>query len=112
MTDLNLRRCQKQLVGLRSALLVKMATGREWAFELGEGDIVDRALGSYMQEMQLCRDQSNYRRLSLIEDALKRIESRTYGKCEECGREIGRKRLFAIPWTRLCLECKLAEERD
>lgn len=111
MTDLNLRRCEKELVSLRSTLLAKMGYERDGAFVLREGDIADRALGSCLQEMQLCRDQWNFQRLSLVEDALKRIKSRTYGKCEDCGRPIGRKRLAAVPWTRLCLKCKLAEEQ-
>ena len=111
MTARNLSRCQKELSGLRSALLVKMAILRERASGLGEGDIADRALCSYLQEMQLSRDQHNFQQLSLIEEALKRIESRTYGQCEECGRPISSKRLAAVPWTRLCLKCKLAEEQ-
>jgi DnaK suppressor protein len=111
MTVRNLRKCQKELVSLRSALLSKMAIFKEGTLELAEGDIADRALGTYLQEMQLSRDQRNSQELSSIEDALKRIERHTYGQCEGCGKTIGRKRLAALPWARLCLECKVAEEQ-
>lgn len=29
-----------------------------------------------------------------------------YGLCERCGGEIGQERLEALPWARLCIECK------
>jgi RNA polymerase-binding transcription factor len=39
-------------------------------------------------------------------DALAKLESGTYGKCENCGKDIPAERLQAIPATRLCMECK------
>jgi DnaK suppressor protein len=44
--------------------------------------------------------------LTDVEDALRRIEAGTYGRCERCGREIGLERLEAIPSARLDIECK------
>ncbi len=46
-----------------------------------------------------------------IEQALERIENNTYGQCHECGNEIGRERLEAVPHARLCIECKSREEQ-
>lgn len=37
--------------------------------------------------------------LTEVQQALKRIEQGTYGKCEVCGRPIPEKRLEAIPWA-------------
>lgn len=39
-----------------------------------------------------------------IDEALRRIEEGTYGRCDECGKPIAMKRLKARPWSRLCLE--------
>jgi DnaK suppressor protein len=39
-----------------------------------------------------------------VQDALRRIEAGTYGKCIACGRQIPAARLEAIPWTPYCLE--------
>lgn len=47
-----------------------------------------------------------------IKEALERIEDGTFGLCEECGQEIGLKRLEARPVTTLCIECKTREEKD
>lgn len=43
--------------------------------------------------------------LEEVEAALERIERGTFGTCQNCGREIGRERLDAIPYTPLCIEC-------
>lgn len=39
-----------------------------------------------------------------LQDALRRIEASTYGKCIACGRQIEVARLEAIPWAPYCLE--------
>ncbi len=41
-----------------------------------------------------------------VEDALRRIDEGTYGKCAECGREISPERLEALPAARLCIDCQ------
>jgi DnaK suppressor protein len=43
--------------------------------------------------------------LALVEDALQRIESGTYGNCEDCGEAIPAERLDAIPFTPYCVRC-------
>lgn len=37
--------------------------------------------------------------------ALEKIQKGTYGICENCGKEIERERLQAVPEARLCLKC-------
>lgn len=45
-----------------------------------------------------------------ITEALARIDEGTYGKCEECGENIGMERLDARPVTTLCIDCKSLQE--
>jgi len=47
-----------------------------------------------------------------IEEALKRIERKTYGVCELTGKPIPRARLEAIPWTRFTVEAQAQLERE
>jgi len=47
-----------------------------------------------------------------IEEALKRIERKTYGICELTGKAIPRARLEAIPWTRFTVEAQAQLERE
>ena len=43
--------------------------------------------------------------------ALERIEDGSYGICVECGEEINKERLAAVPHVRLCIKCKSKEEK-
>ena len=45
------------------------------------------------------------RELAGLEAALLRLAAGTYGRCEQCGLEIGTGRLEAVPSTRLCVTC-------
>ena len=47
-----------------------------------------------------------------IEEALKRIEKKTYGVCELTGKPIPRARLEAIPWTRFTVNAQAQLEKD
>jgi DnaK suppressor protein len=47
-----------------------------------------------------------------IEEALKRIEKKTYGICELTGKPIPRARLEAIPWTRFTVGAQAQLEKD
>ena len=48
--------------------------------------------------------------LGKIDEAFARIEAGSYGRCEECGGDIGIERLRARPVTTLCITCKSAQE--
>lgn len=41
-----------------------------------------------------------------IDDALARIDDKTYGACERCFQPIPKARLRALPYARLCVACK------
>jgi DnaK suppressor protein len=46
-----------------------------------------------------------------VRAALSRIEEGEFGLCLNCEEEISTKRLKALPWTALCLDCKEQEDR-
>ncbi len=41
-----------------------------------------------------------------IDDAMRRIDDKTYGYCERCFQPIPKPRLRALPYARLCVACK------
>jgi len=45
------------------------------------------------------------------ERALERIDTKSYGRCEDCGNPIGKARLQVFPRATLCMLCKQKEER-
>jgi|SRR5579885_627028 len=74
-------------------------------------DEVDLASSEAEQSMSLrLRDRERIL-LKKIDKTLKKIEDGTYGICEQCGEEIGLKRLEARPVTDLCIRCKEEQEK-
>jgi len=49
--------------------------------------------------------------LKKIDEALSRIEDKTFGTCEECGEDIGVNRLKVRPVATLCIACKEEQEK-
>lgn len=73
-------------------------------------DIADRAYQEEEFSREL-RTRDRERKLAKkIDEALDRIKDKSYGFCEECGAEIGAKRLEARPTATQCVECKTVSE--
>lgn len=68
--------------------------------------IADLATDSYEIDSQAKMLSNRSDVLYEIEEALYRIKDGTYGICEKCGKEIPKARLEAIPYARVCIECK------
>jgi DnaK suppressor protein len=49
--------------------------------------------------------------LNKINQALSKIDQGVYGECENCGEDIGVKRLEARPVAELCIDCKAEQEK-
>jgi len=75
-------------------------------------DITDRASVESDRSFELRIRDRERKLIKKIKKALERIENGTYGLCEECGEEIGIKRLEARPVATLCIKCKFRQEKE
>jgi RNA polymerase-binding transcription factor len=75
-------------------------------------DLVDKAETSYTKEFLLSLSDGERDQLLQIDEALKRLEHGEFGVCQVCTKEIGDKRLKAIPWTPLCIDCQEKAEEE
>ena len=50
--------------------------------------------------------------LRQVRDALRRIADGSYGVCLHCEEDIKPKRLDAVPWTKYCIRCQEAADRQ
>lgn len=75
-------------------------------------DIGDKAESSYTKEFLLSLSDTERKQLSMIDEALKRIEDCSYGTCQMCHRDISKKRLKAIPWAPYCIQCQQKAEEE
>jgi DnaK suppressor protein len=109
MEKMRVRYFQSVLQTRRQALIGRLSQKNEDSgpsqHDYGR-DEGDRANGS--QTQQLLSRLSNQERLMLdaIERALRRVEDGTFGMCVGCQREIGSKRLEAVPWGLRCIHCQ------
>lgn len=76
-------------------------------------DLNDRATQEEEFNLELKARDREADLVSKIDEALKRLHDGDYGYCEECGIEIGIRRLEARLTATLCIDCKtLAEMRE
>ena len=61
-------------------------------------------------EINLTSSESDI--LQLIEEALRKTETKKYGVCENCKKVIPIKRLKAVPYTKYCIECQNSMEKS
>ena len=83
--------------------------GREADEEVTQ-DIADKAANSYTKEFLFHQSDENRRLLQLVNEALGRLKSGSYGLCVSCEEQVEQKRLEAVPWARHCIECQ--EKQD
>ena len=74
--------------------------------DAGPCDAIDVSCFSSSKESMFAHSSQNRRQLRLVEMALTRIQDGTFGICAVCDDLIGLKRLQAVPWARLCIECQ------
>jgi RNA polymerase-binding protein DksA len=115
----------KDLRYFRNLLLVKRAeiagdlSAMEAAALQARGDfsslpihMADIGSDTYDQDFMLGLAESERRRIREIDEALQRIEDKTYGVCQMTGKQIPKARLNAKPWARYTVEAaRMIEEQ-
>jgi DnaK suppressor protein len=87
-----------------------LRAGQESADD-GTEDIVDRANNAYNRELMFSLSDAERNTLLQIENALRRMDEGSYGRCANCGRNIALPRLEALPWARFCVDCQEMAEK-
>jgi len=90
--------------------LMELRDGLDVGDEAGEGDggaplhAADVASEVFEREKQRSIRHQVDGDLRDVDDALRRLDSGEYGRCETCGAALGDERLTAVPATRFCTE--------
>jgi DnaK suppressor protein len=74
-------------------------------------DVADRASSETDRSLELRTRDRQRKLISKIDAALKRIDDRSYGYCEDTGEPIGLKRLDARPIATLSIEAQERHEK-
>jgi DnaK suppressor protein len=71
----------------------------------------DAGTATFEREKDLSIENNVRDLLRKIDEALKRMEAKTYGICVRCGRPIEKPRLKALPYAELCIRDAQAQSR-
>ncbi len=97
--------CRKMLLTSKADILNRVKESRlNLDNEDKGGDEGDQTVRVLAEAEFLSMHERMRAQLMEIESALARIESGSFGTCEETDEEIEAERLRAIPWTRLSIE--------
>ncbi len=83
---------------------------RAGAHSSAPGHLAELASDASERDHMYGRLESQSGELMEVRAALQRLEKGAFGDCETCGEAIPLERLRAIPYARLCVACKSAEE--
>ena len=103
------------LLELRDQLLHQMSgLAKESAQEMAGYSLhmADSGTDNFDRDFALSLLSADQDSVYEIEEALKRIERKSFGVCELTGKAIPKARLEAIPWTRFTVEAQAQLERD
>ncbi len=91
------REVQEKLRSLRETLPVEAGVVR---------DAEEQSVDDFVTEVDMALMQMKSETLSRIDQAIARLDNGTYGRCQECDREISAARLKALPFAALCRDCQ------
>jgi DnaK suppressor protein len=75
-------------------------------------DSIDFANAQQMQNVVSLMAFKNKKHIAKIDQALRKIDNQSFGSCEDCGIDIGEKRLKANPHALLCIDCQEEQETE
>jgi DnaK suppressor protein len=104
------QRLQNQRDEILNMYKQDLRAGQESADD-GTEDIVDRANNANNRELMFSLSDTERNTLLQIENALRRMDEGTYGRCSNCGQNIALPRLEALPWARFCVDCQELAEK-
>lgn len=105
ITEALIKECRSKLLQTKMDLLNRVKEARsELTQDDKGGDEADQTVRVLAEAEMLNKQERLRNQLVEIEQALARIESGSYGICEETEETIEPERLRAIPWTRLSIE--------
>jgi len=73
--------------------------------------MADRGSDNFARDLKIGILQNSDAELCDVNLALEKIDMGVFGQCEHCQGDIPIKRLRALPFARLCIQCRQAEEQ-
>lgn len=119
LSKAQLKEYKDLLLARRTDIVGDMASMTKEVLKTGSSQLshmpihmADVGTDNYEQELTLGFVEADRKILTQINEALVRIEEKTYGVCEDTGKKIRKARLNAKPWAKYCIETAREMERN
>ena len=115
MCDKHRKFFKKKLIDWKNEIIESNAKGlylNEVDREISSADIIDQASSQTEKTVEMRTLNRQIKLLSKINKAIKKIDSDTYGYCDETGEPIGLKRLIARPIATLSIDAQEKHEKN
>lgn len=96
---------------LRQELFEKLGQGLQGQHDTPH-DLAEQGVLDLLEDTGLAVADIRREQLTMLEEALVRLEQGTYGICELCGKRISVERLRVAPYAANCIGCQEEMERD
>jgi DnaK suppressor protein len=109
------KKFQERLLELREQLLKQRdGLAKDSAQEMASYSLhmADSGTDNFDRDFALSLLSSDQDAIYEIDEALRRMERKSYGVCELTGKSIPKSRLEAIPWTRFTVQAQAQLERE
>ena len=106
---------KEKLINWKNEIIESNAKGlylNEVDREISSADVIDQASSQTEKTVEMRTLNRQIKLLSKINKAIKRVDSNTYGYCEETGEPIGLKRLIARPIATLSIDAQEKHEKN
>ncbi len=111
MNQENLTTFKERLERLKNEILLLIQDEEDSTVTREALDDIDHTSDMLAREMGSMLSKNHKTNLMKVEQALKRIKEKNYGKCMECSTDIPVARLQVLPFAELCVRCQEEQEK-
>ena len=102
----------KKILDQKQAELLQSLRKREGIAIEKSADQMDEIQYASERDLAIQNADRETTLLREVKAALQRIRDGSFGTCIQCDWAVNPKRLAAVPWAPLCIECQEANDRD
>jgi RNA polymerase-binding transcription factor len=102
----------KKILEAKQEELERVVRNRDAITIEKSADALDEVQHAAERELAIRNLDRESNLLRNVRSALRRIEDGSFGVCLHCEEEISPKRIAAVPWTALCIQCQEQADRN
>jgi DnaK suppressor protein len=111
MEKKELEKFKSGLLKLKEELHKILESNDDYSESPQSTDEIDQATNLIEKMTGFAVSSNFYKNMKDVNEALKRIDSNSYGKCLNCDENISLKRLQILPFTKYCIDCQREFEK-